>query len=139
MDDDEAAEEVEDEEEEIQIGSSSCSGGGGDCTDTTSGVLSLSSSSSSERISPPRQLSSCSCITLSSIWRTRSFSGDRSSSSLSSRVSTDSFSTMLSGPSLLYSLLLTETSLIISFVMFLIGVTGLSMLSITSPPLTTVL
>ena len=85
-DEDEAAEDkVDVEEEEIQMGSSSCSAGGGDCAaaETGSGVWSLASASSSLSSvrSPPRQLSSCSCITLSSIWRTLSFSGDKSSSS----------------------------------------------------------
>ena len=65
-------EEVEAGEAEDIGASSSCSEDGGD-----NELSGLSSASSSVKI----QLSSCSCITLSSICRTRSFSGDKSSSS----------------------------------------------------------
>ena len=64
-------EDVEDGEA-VDIWTSPCSE---DCGDNE--LSGLSSGSSSVEI----QLSSCSCITLSSICRTRSFSGDRSSSS----------------------------------------------------------
>ena len=70
----EAVEEDSDaaDDDERQIFSSS---GSGECGEIE--LSGLSSGSSSVKI----QLSSCSCITLSSIWRTRSFSGDKSSSS----------------------------------------------------------
>ena len=112
-------ESVEVDEDEMQMGSSSWSTEDEDSgLDGTGEVVLCSgsslSSSSSDVISPTK-LSSCSCITLSSIWRTRSFSGLRSSSSLSTRVSPDSLSTTLS--------MLISFSLITK-VLLITGVTG---------------
>ena len=89
--------------EAVDIRTSSCSE---DCGDNE--LSGLSSGSSSVKI----QLSSCSCITLSNICSTRSFSGDKSSSSsVSTRVLPDPVSKTLSESVTVTSPLLVVNSL----------------------------